>query len=222
MKGLSFIFSSMFLFLLCISFMIETEAGLRNGDGVYIVYMGSASSAANAYRAQILINTMFKRFILHYTEQDMRLLLTYSFLLWILRWVSFCRRANDIIHTYKHGFTGFAARLTAEEAKFIAKKPGVVSVFPDPNYQLHTTHSWDFLKYQTAVKIDSGPPSSPASDGSYDTIIGLLDTGIWPESESFSDKDMGPVPSRWKGTCMEAKDFNSSNCNRFTHFLSHT
>lgn len=60
MKGLSF-FSSMFLFLLCISFMTETEAGLINGDGVYIVYMGSASSAANAYRAQILINTMFKR-----------------------------------------------------------------------------------------------------------------------------------------------------------------
>lgn len=109
--------------------------------------------------------------------------------------------------------------MTAEEAKVIAKKPGVVSVFPDPNYQLHTTHSWDFLKYQTAVKIDSGPPSSPASDGSYDTIIGLLDTGIWPESESFSDKDMGPVPSRWKGTCMEAKDFNSSNCNRLHTFF---
>ncbi|KAL0704670.1 hypothetical protein Bca4012_071095 [Brassica carinata] len=163
--------------------MKETEAGLRNGDGVYIVYMGSASSAANAYRAQILINTMFKR------------------------------RANDIVHTYKHGFTGFAARLSAEEAKVIAKKTGVVSVFPDPNYQLHTTHSWDFLKYQTAVKIDSSPPSSPEA-GSYDSIIGILDTGIWPESESFNDKDMGPIPSRWKGTCMEAKDFNSSNCNR--------
>ncbi|KAF8053655.1 hypothetical protein N665_1387s0013 [Sinapis alba] len=187
MKGLSFFFSPfslMFLYLLCISFTTETEAGMRNDDGIFIVYMGSASSAANAYRAQILINTMFKR------------------------------RANDIVHTYKHGFTGFAARLTAEEAKVIAKKPGVVSVFPDPNYQLHTTHSWDFLKYQTAVKIDSGPPSSAVSDGSYDTIIGILDTGIWPESESFNDKDMGPIPSRWKGTCMEAKDFNSSNCNR--------
>lgn len=39
-------------------------------------------------------------------------------------------------------------------------------------------------------------------------------TGIWPESESFNDKDMGPIPSRWKGTCMEAKDFKSTNCNR--------
>ncbi|KAG7597683.1 Peptidase S8/S53 domain superfamily [Arabidopsis suecica] len=184
MKGLTFFTPFLlFLYLLCILFTTETEAGSRNGDGVYIVYMGSASSAANANRAQILINTMFKR------------------------------RANDLVHTYKHGFSGFAARLTAEEAKVIAKKPGVVSVFPDPNFQLHTTHSWDFLKYQTSVKIDSGPPSS-ASDGSYDSIVGILDTGIWPESESFNDKDMGPIPSRWKGTCMEAKDFKSSNCNR--------
>lgn len=93
-----------------------------------------------------------------------------------MRWVCCCRRANDIVHTYKHGFTGFAARLSAEEAKVIAKKTGVVSVFPDPNYQLHTTHSWDFLKYQTAVKIDSSPPSSPEA-GTYDSIIGILDTG---------------------------------------------
>ena len=66
MKGLFFFFSPfslMFLYLLCISFTAETEAGMRNGDGVYIVYMGSASSAANAYRAQILINTMFKRLL---------------------------------------------------------------------------------------------------------------------------------------------------------------
>lgn len=120
-----------------------------------------------------------------------------------------------MVQTYKHGFTGFAARLSEDEAHSIAQKPGVVSVFRDPLLQLHTTHSWDFLKYQTAVKIDSNPNSNTSSSSSgSDTIIGILDTGIWPESESFNDKDMGPIPSHWKGTCMESQDFNSSNCNK--------
>ncbi|KAE8729058.1 CO(2)-response secreted protease [Hibiscus syriacus] len=40
------------------------------------------------------------------------------------------------------------------------------------------------------------------------------DIGIWPESESFGDKAMGPIPSRWNGTCAAAQDFNTSNCNK--------
>jgi ATP-dependent phosphoenolpyruvate carboxykinase len=39
----------------------------------------------------------------------------------------------------KHGISGFAARLSAAEAQSIANKPEVVSVFPDPVYQRHTT-----------------------------------------------------------------------------------
>lgn len=36
-------------------------------------------------------------------------------------------------------------------------------------------------------------------------------TGVWPESESFNDEGLGPVPSRWRGICQ-----NESNllCNR--------
>ncbi|EXB60669.1 Subtilisin-like protease [Morus notabilis] len=55
--------------------------------------------------------------------------------------------------------------------------------------------------------------SNSSSDG-YDTIIGILDTGIWPESTSFNDNGIGQIPPRWNGTCTEGHDFNSSNCNR--------
>ena len=125
------------------------------------------------------------------------------------------------MHTYKHGFSGFAARLSEEEANWIGQRPGVVSVFRDPLLQLHTTHSWEFLKYQTAVKIDSIPKSADTkanSSAAQDTIIGILDTGIWPESASFSDIGMSPVPPppRWNGICKQSRDFNSSNCNRLT------
>jgi hypothetical protein len=88
------------------------------------------------------------------------------------------RKENALVHTYRHGFSGFAARMSEEDARSIAQKPGVVSVFPDPLLELHTTRSWDFLKYQTALKIDSQPnPDSGSSSLDSDTIIGILDTG---------------------------------------------
>ncbi|KAI3460240.1 hypothetical protein Pfo_016903 [Paulownia fortunei] len=110
-------------------------------------------------------------------------------------------KKNVVLHTYSYGFLGLAARLAEEEAKTIAQRPG-------------TTRTWDFLE-QTALEIDP-TPSSPTDSSSIgaDTIIGFLDSGIWPESESFSDADMGPIPSHWKGRCMEGKNFTPSSCNR--------
>ncbi|KAJ8538246.1 hypothetical protein K7X08_014786 [Anisodus acutangulus] len=110
------------------------------------------------------------------------------------------RKKDAVVHSYNNGFTGFAERLSEAEAKSIAQRPGVISVFPDPILQLHTTRSWDFLQYQTDVEIRSGPISGSdnSSPKGADTIIGILDT----------------VPSRWKGTCMESLDFSSSKCNK--------
>jgi hypothetical protein len=88
------------------------------------------------------------------------------------------RRKNALVRSFKHGISGFAARLTAPEAQSIAKKPGAVSVFPDPVYHLHTTRSWDFLKYGTGLEIISSPNSDSNlfSQGS-DTSVGFLDSG---------------------------------------------
>ena len=83
------------------------------------------------------------------------------------------------MHNYQNSFLGFAAHLTEEEAQDIARKPGVVSVFPDPILKLHTTRSWDFLKYQTGVETDFRPSTYNVtnSHAASDIIIGVLDTG---------------------------------------------
>nr|GMD20357.1 CO(2)-response secreted protease-like [Ipomoea batatas] len=94
------------------------------------------------------------------------------------------RNSNALVYTYTNGFSGFSARLTAEEAGSIAQNPGVVSAFPDPILQLQTTRSWDFLDSISYKKISptslhkSAVVVQPLSSTEADTIIGILDSGF--------------------------------------------
>ncbi|CAO2833094.1 unnamed protein product [Amaranthus hypochondriacus] len=116
-------------------------------------------------------------------------------------------------HVYHHAFRGFSAILTASEASLLSGNEEVISVFRDPSMKLHTTRSWDFLEQQSRMDLGSKFQYHHAL-ASTDVIIGMIDTGIWPESASFSDKGVGKIPQKWKGVCMEGSDFNKSNCNR--------
>lgn len=82
---------------------------------------------------------------------------------------------------------------------------GVVSVFPNKKLRLQTTVSWDFmgLKQVKSTKRNLNVES--------DTIIGVLDSGITPESQSFSDKGFGPPPKKWKGVCSGGQNFTCNN-----------
>ncbi|KAM3710047.1 hypothetical protein ACJW31_02G220000 [Castanea mollissima] len=115
------------------------------------------------------------------------------------------------VYSYTHGFTGFAAKLTQYQASQISKMPGVVSVFPNLKRRLHTTHSWDFMGL---VGEETMEIPGFSTKNQVNVIVGFIDTGIWPESPSFSDADMPPVPARWKGQCQSGEAFNASSCNR--------
>lgn len=117
---------------------------------------------------------------------------------------------ESILYSYKHGFSGFAAVLTPHQAALTADFPGVVHVVPNRILSLQTTRSWDFL--QVRPHVVNGILSR--SQSGVGCIIGVMDTGIWPESESFTDVGMGKVPDHWRGICQEGEEFNSSNCNR--------
>ncbi|KAJ4851339.1 hypothetical protein Tsubulata_005706 [Turnera subulata] len=117
--------------------------------------------------------------------------------------------ASRLLYSYKSAMEGFAAQLSTTELVLLQKLPDVVAIRPDRRLQLHTTYSYKFLGL------------SPAKEDSWynagfgrGTVIGVLDTGIWPESPSFNDQGMPPVPNKWKGICQEGENFNASNCNR--------
>ncbi|XP_058082488.1 subtilisin-like protease SBT5.3 [Magnolia sinica] len=107
---------------------------------------------------------------------------------------------NAIFYSYTNHVNGFAANLEAEEANEISKHPAVVSIFLNEMVELHTTRSWEFLGLEMNGEIPEGSLWQKARFGE-DMIIGNLDTGVWPESKSFNDDGMGPIPIRWKGSC---------------------
>ncbi|PON57460.1 Subtilase [Parasponia andersonii] len=108
-----------------------------------------------------------------------------------------------LVHKYRNVATGFAARLTAEEAKALAAKDGVVSAQPDRIFYLHTTHSPNFLGLHQGIGLWN---ESKLGQG---VIIGVLDTGVWPYHPSFNDEGVPPPPPKWKGTC----EFSGLECN---------
>ncbi|XP_040379477.1 subtilisin-like protease SBT3.5 [Oryza brachyantha] len=117
---------------------------------------------------------------------------------------------DSMIYSYRHGFSGFSAMLTESQAYDIAELPEVRSIKLSVVHPMHTTRSQEF------IGLDYTKPNGLLHDANYGegVIIGVIDSGIWPESSSFRDHGLGPVPSKWKGICQAGEKFSSNQCNR--------
>lgn len=111
--------------------------------------------------------------------------------------------SSNLIYVYDHALHGFTARLTPSQLKQLKKSHGIVAVYSDMVVNKDTTHTTDFLGLDTSAGL------WPASNYGEDMIIGVVDTGVWPESRSFHDDGLPVVPPRWKGECEEP-----SMCNK--------
>ncbi|XP_059654555.1 subtilisin-like protease SBT3 [Cornus florida] len=112
------------------------------------------------------------------------------------------------LYTYNHVWDGFSAVLSRSQLDQLEKMPGHIATYPETSGKLHTTHTPEFLGLKKSAGL------WPQANFGDDMIIGIVDTGIWPESESFRDDGMPPVPERWRGACESGVEFNSSYCNR--------
>ncbi|KAG6407976.1 hypothetical protein SASPL_130978 [Salvia splendens] len=103
--------------------------------------------------------------------------------------------APRVLHRYTNVLTGFAAKLSADDLEALRGVKGFISARPERVYELHTTHSPNFLGLNQNVGFWNH------SNYGKGVIIGLLDTGITPGHPSFHDKGVPPPPAKWKGKC---------------------
>ena len=127
-------------------------------------------------------------------------------------------------YSYGYVFNGFAAELTEAQADKIRSMPGVLSVEKDVIVDVDTSSTPSFLGLDAPGGLwdQLGGPGSAGEN----IIIGVIDSGIWPESLSFSDrtgangnasKD-GKLAYQqiagWHGKCVPGEAFNASLCNQ--------
>ncbi|GMN35129.1 hypothetical protein TIFTF001_005110 [Ficus carica] len=76
------------------------------------------------------------------------------------------------------------------------KVRGFVSLYPDKLVSLDTTHTPEFLSLNPSQGLW---PTSSYGEG---VVVGVIDSGVWPESRRFNDTNMTRVsPTSWKGSC---------------------
>ncbi|KAF3437808.1 hypothetical protein FNV43_RR20564 [Rhamnella rubrinervis] len=153
---------------------------------VYIVYLGSLNDQSSDFTPQYSYHRTILQQVL---DQQSSV-------------------SDSLITSYTRSINGFAARLTDVERDRLASLNGVVSVFPSKTLYPKTTRSWDFMGFDSGAEtLSTIHRLIPEKD----IIVGVIDTGIWPESESFKDEGLGPPPAKWRGTCDGGKNFTCNN-----------
>jgi hypothetical protein len=122
-------------------------------------------------------------------------------------------------YSYRYSFNGFAAEMTESQAQIMKTLPGVIAVEQDELLQMDTSTTTSFLGLSDA----GGFWSRAKGEG---VVIGIVDSGVWPEHPSFSDRTgtngnatqdgkLGyqQLPG-WHGRCRPGEGFNASNCNQ--------
>ena len=102
---------------------------------------------------------------------------------------------SDKVNSYSNAVDGFSAVVSHKEAQAMANRDDVLAVYPDELRQPTTENSPTFLKLD-----DPAGPWAAGWDGE-GVVIGVIDTGIWPEHPSFADDGSYAAPPITVGEC---------------------
>ena len=127
------------------------------------------------------------------------------------------RKAVDV---YDVALNGFAMKLTAAEANRLQHTSGVLHVWPNEIFKADTVSTPTFLGLDGSSGVWAKQYGGAAHAGE-GVIVGVLDTGYWPESPSFAPlpnprPDAAVIAAKWHGTCETGSDpipANNVTCN---------
>lgn len=111
------------------------------------------------------------------------------------------------LYSYGYVYNGFAAEMTAAQASRLGRSPGVLAVSKDGLRRQAMSITPSFL----GLTGNGGFWSQTGATGE-GVVIGMIDSGVWPEHPSFADRGYAPIPG-WRGRCVPGEDFRTSHCN---------
>jgi subtilisin family serine protease len=114
------------------------------------------------------------------------------------------------IYDYEYSLNGFAATLNKGQVEQLEASDDVVSVERDSLSHPTTDNTPSFLGLNAGGGIWS--QLGGQANAGEDVIVGVVDTGIWPEHPSFADTGFGPAPAGWNGDCESGEQWTQANC----------
>jgi len=127
------------------------------------------------------------------------------------------------VYDYTYSYNGFAAELSATQAEALKAVNGVLSVTKDEQQTADTSSTPTFLGLDAPGGLWDQLGVDRAGE---DIVIGIVDSGIWPESLSFSDRtgtngnasksgkrSYQQLPG-WNAKCTPGEAFKASDCNQ--------
>lgn len=120
------------------------------------------------------------------------------------------------LHTYTDSLNGFSAAMTGAQAARLAQQPQVVAVVKDVlrhiDRPIAATAPFLGLSGRRGVWSRLGGPAGAKGAGN-GLVIGVIDSGIWPESPSFAPTTPNRTPPGWTGRCQTGERFAQRACN---------